>query len=263
MAGRFFDKPRRKIARMSASERSIPSDSLTYARPRSTAHRRGASNGWCDVHVQRGSCDETTTRLRDPLRSGISGCGGKRAPCGIWPWADRGVIACIRRGAGGASGVGGGGGDGVSCLLQNRDGLIEPPMSITRAHQQHERVLVVREPEVYGRASRHATCPGGVRPADGCGNGERLVVKPNGRAQLEEERPVLVANGLDGRIGCEARRGRQGGTRQCEAHAGALSGSVSVQRRQQRASEVLRGSSHLCLTHTMRDVTARPRPTAA
>ena len=44
-------------------------------------------------------------------------------------------------------------------------------------------------------------------------------MKPNGRAQLEEERPVLVANGLDGKIGCEARRGRQGGTRQCEAHA--------------------------------------------
>ena len=132
-------------------------------------------------------------------------------------------------------------------------------MSITRAHQQHKRVLVVREPEVHGRASRHATCPAGVRPADGCGNGERLVVKPNGRAQLEEERPVLVANGLDGKIGCEARRGREGGTRQSEAHAC----PVSVQRRQQRASEVLRGSSHLCLTHTMRDVTARPRPTTA
>ena len=227
MAGRFFDTPRRKIARISASERSIPSDSLTYARPRSTAHRRGASNGWCDVHVQRGSCDETTTRLRDPLRSGISGCGGKRAPCGIWPWADRGIIACIRRGAGGAGGVGGGGGDGVSRLLQNRDGLIEPPMSITRAHQQHKRVLVVREPEVHGRASRHATCPAGVRPADGCGNGERLVVKPNGRAQLEEERPVLVANGLDGKIGCEARRGREGGTRQSEAHAWRLVCAVS------------------------------------
>jgi hypothetical protein len=79
-AGRFFGSARCKIARISASERSTTSASLTYARPRSTAHRRGASNGWCDVHVQRGSCDETTTRLRDPLRSGISGCGDKQAP---------------------------------------------------------------------------------------------------------------------------------------------------------------------------------------
>ena len=133
MAGRFFDTPRCKIARISASERSIPSDSLTYARPRSTAHRRGASNGWCDVHVQRGSCDETTTRLRDPLRSGISGCGGKRAPCGIWPWADRGSIACIWRGARGAGGVGGrGGGQGFAPAPESR-------WAHRAAHEHHAR----------------------------------------------------------------------------------------------------------------------------
>ena len=230
MAGRFFDTPRCKIVRISASERSIPSDSLTYARPRSTAHRRGASNGWCDVHVQRGSCDETTTRLRGPLRSGISGCGGKRAPLYLALGRPRyHRVHSARRWRSGRGGGAGGdaGGDGVSRLLQNRDGLIEPPMSITRAHQQHKRVLVVREPEVHGHASRHATCPGGTRPTDGCGNGERLVVKPNGRAQLEEERPVLVANGLDGKIGCEARRGREGGTRQSEAHAWRLVCAVS------------------------------------
>ena len=259
MAGRFFDTPRCKIARISASERSIPSDSLTYARPRSTAHRRGASNGWCDVHVQRGSCDETTTRLRGPLRSGISGCGGKRAPLYLALGRPRyHSVHSARRWRSGRGG--GGGGDGVSRLLQNRDGLIEPPMSITRAHQQHERVLVVREPEVHGRASRHATCPGGVCPADGCGNGERLVVKPNGRAQLEEERPVLVANGLDGKIGCEARRGRQGGTRQAEAHACRYAWD-RLRRRQQRAP---RSFARIVVTPClMRNVTARPRPTTA
>ena len=75
---------------------------------------------------------------------------------------------------------------------------------------------------MHGRASGHATCPGGMRPADGCRNRERLVLKPNGRTQLEEERPLLVANGLDGQIGCEAGRGRQGGTRQPDTHSSAL-----------------------------------------
>ena len=129
-------------------------------------------------------------------------------------------------------------------------------MSITRAHQQHERVLVVREPEVHGRASRHATCPGGVRPADGCGNGERLVVKPNGRAQLEEERPVLVANGLDGKIGCEARRGRQGRTRQCEAHA--LRYACDTPAAPPTARQKLRGSSHAMSDDAQRDGPSPP-----
>ena len=152
--------------------------------------------------------------------SGMSGCGGKQAPLALAvsrpryssvSWAR--CCVCV-----------GGGGDGAR-LLHNRDWLTEKPMSITCAHQQHECVLLVRVPEVHGRASGHATSPGVVRPADRCLNGESLVLKPDGRTQLEEQRPFLVANGLVGRISGEASRGRQGGARQPETHPSALCGT--------------------------------------